>query len=72
MGIGWLALILGRLIFEYIVVDRFDRGTAGDIAADMTAHAIGDQDKAQVTVDLKRILVLRTDAPHIGAAGELN
>jgi hypothetical protein len=72
VGIGQPPAIFGRLIFKYIVVYRFDRGTAGDIAADMAAHAIGDQNKAQVTIYLKRIFVLRADAPYIGAAGELN
>jgi hypothetical protein len=57
---------------KYIVVDRIDRCTAGDIAADMTAHAIGDQDEPEVAVDLERVFVLRADTSHIGAAGELN
>ena len=53
IGTGWKPAILGRLIFKYIVVDRFDRCPAGDIAADMTAHAVGNQDQPQVAVDLK-------------------
>ncbi|KJB94108.1 hypothetical protein N826_20335 [Skermanella aerolata KACC 11604] len=38
----------------------------------MAAHAVGDEDKPKIIVDLERVFVLRADASDIGAAGELN
>jgi hypothetical protein len=49
-----------------------DRRLAGDIATDMSTHAVRHQSQAQFPVDAEIILVVGPEQSDIGCAGELS
>ena len=72
LGLRPVEPVRHRLVLEDEVVHSLDRRAAGDIAPDMAAHAVGDEDEDEIRIDLERVLVLGADPADIREAGILN